>query len=646
MNNWRDEVLKKFQNQSNKIILVHDTDFLLDDESLLNDLKEHGFAVERFDDSISFRYIYEQKYRLQEEYCKLIIYTNQQLIFPYEFLRKSVSLSVNIRNIFPRFSAQILRSMNHADLDALFTVHAQYQGSSSDIGTLEYIIKYMYKIPYEIIDNEVELYKLLLSLHYRGVELPIIVQKFLIKKFKQILALENLPIEKLISSSNFFYNFLEKQWASLVDGYIEVKCKKNEIPEESDYYKSNPLTHPDVRRLMSNLFTEGILSKVQGILSEQIPDWMKMGIEKINMSEDLHKKILNTSKEITIMLDDAKWYKDWIKIIDLISELKCTTLEVNEIQYSKDVDYLMTKVNKRFEEWMLNQFHTLVSLPPFPKPKMVHHIPHTIYARKKENEKVALLVLDGMGFIQWKQIKKYLKENNFSFEENSVFSWVPTITSVSRQAIFSGNIPMTFGRTIKTTASEEKYWKAFWESRGILKQYISYQKGLGKETYNPDNIYALKRDYVKVSGVVIDVIDQFIHHAVLGEKSLVSNLNIWLQTQYLVRLLNDLMDEQYTIYITSDHGNTKARGIGRVSEGVLVDQKGERVRVYADKTFLKDSASKIDSIPWNSVGLPENYYVLLSQYGQAFIPKGFENLTHGGISIEEVIVPFIKVQRK
>ncbi|MET3198073.1 UNVERIFIED_ORG: hypothetical protein ABID75_000913 [Bacillus proteolyticus] len=202
-----------------------------------------------------------------------------------------------------------------------------------------------------------------------------------------------------------------------------------------------------------------------------------------------------------------------------------------------------------------------------------------------------------------------------------------------------------FSNTIKTTAAEERYWKAFWEKQGVLKQYVAYQKGLGKEEYNQEKILALRRSSVKVYGAVIDVIDQFTHHAVLGEKSLVSNLELWLQTNYFVNLLTDLIKENYTVYLTADHGNTRAKGIGRISEGVLVEQKGERVRIYSDPILYEDSASKIDAVSWNNVGLPENYHVLLSQYGQAFVPKDEEIVTHGGMSIEEVIVPFIKVQQ-
>src|SRR5699024_10996079 len=105
----------------------------------------------------------------------------------------------------------------------------------------------------------------------------------------------------------------------------------------------------------------------------------------------------------------------------------------------------------------------------------------------------------------------------------------------------------------------------------------------------------------------------------------------------------DLINHRFTIYLTSDHGNTNASGIGRVSEGVLVDQKGERVRVYSDETIYEDSVAHLPGTKWSNIGLPEQYYVLLAPYGQAFTPKGWRTVTHGGISIEEVIVPFIKV---
>ena len=116
MSNWRKEILKKFQNLNSVLVLVHDEDYLLNDELIVSQLKEYAYEIVRFEDSVSFRYLYEQQYRGREDEWKLIVYTNEELVFPYEFLHKGFSLGIHIGSIFPKFSAPILRSMNREDL--------------------------------------------------------------------------------------------------------------------------------------------------------------------------------------------------------------------------------------------------------------------------------------------------------------------------------------------------------------------------------------------------------------------------------------------------------------------------------------------------------------------------------------------------
>src|SRR5699024_12068649 len=108
--------------------------------------------------------------------------------------------------------------------------------------------------------------------------------------------------------------------------------------------------------------------------------------------------------------------------------------------------------------------------------------------------------------------------------------------------------------------------------------------------------------------------------------------------------LSDLLGARFAVYVISHDCNTNATGIGRISEGVLVEQKGERVRIYNNRTIYDDSANHLPVIKWSNICLPEDYHVLLAEYGQAFVPKGQDIVTHGGISIEEVIVPFVKVE--
>jgi hypothetical protein len=637
---WREAIIDKIKYQQASLILVHDKDYLLNDEFVLKELQSHGFVTVRFEDSVTFRFLYEQQYRTNNSTNKLIIYANEAVVFPYEFQRKALIVKIDIQTLFPKFSAQVIRQIDREDLDALYTVHQQYQGTPSELETLEYIIKYLYKIAYDMTDSEVDLFKILLSVHYQIKQIPNIVQEFLFNKWKGIPAFQSMPLKKLIKSQTFFYHFIEQKWAEFVKQYIHVQ--KGQINESLDVYESNPLANHDVRRLMNDLFLEGQLSKVKRVsIPEAVPDWMRMGIEEGTNQEHVNTQLDYLQEKISHGLTSAKHYKDWVHILGLIAEFRLVSMGNDDIESEK----LMKDVNNKFQHWMVNHYHTLTSLPPYPKPKLVHHIPHVISKERQNDEKVALLVLDGMSVVQWRIVQKYLKEKGFLFEEQQVYAWVPTLTSVSRQAIFSGNPPLAFSQTIHTTSAEEKLWKSFWENQGVLKQYVAYQKGLGNEKYDRNAIKALRRSSTKVYGAVVDVIDKFSHHAVLGEKSVSSNLSLWLETNYLVCFLTDLIDAGYSVYLTSDHGNTNANGIGRVSEGVLVDQKGERVRIYNDTTLYEDASSKLSVIKWPSIALPENYNVLLAQYGQAFVPKNQSIVTHGGISIEEVIVPFVKVQK-
>ncbi|MDY0063326.1 MAG: BREX-3 system phosphatase PglZ, partial [Myxococcota bacterium] len=51
------------------------------------------------------------------------------------------------------------------------------------------------------------------------------------------------------------------------------------------------------------------------------------------------------------------------------------------------------------------------------------------------------------------------------------------------------------------------------------------------------------------------------------------------------------------------------------------------------------------SLPWSPIGLPETYLALLAPGRMAFIPEGKKAVGHGGIALEEVLVPFVRIQR-
>ncbi|MHB1162543.1 MAG: BREX-3 system phosphatase PglZ, partial [Chloroflexota bacterium] len=94
------------------------------------------------------------------------------------------------------------------------------------------------------------------------------------------------------------------------------------------------------------------------------------------------------------------------------------------------------------------------------------------------------------------------------------------------------------------------------------------------------------------------------------------------------------------------HGNVEALGWGTVSEGAIADQRGERARVYPTDLLRKQVKDKFsEAIEWPATGLPGDYLSLLAPDRVAFVKKDEKVVSHGGISLEEVIVPFVRVER-
>ena len=105
-----------------------------------------------------------------------------------------------------------------------------------------------------------------------------------------------------------------------------------------------------------------------------------------------------------------------------------------------------------------------------------------------------------------------------------------------------------------------------------------------------------------------------------------------------------IFDKGFHVYLTADHGNVEAVGQGRPKQGVAAEMRGERVRTYRSETLAAESAaSNPNSYRLEIAGLPANFLTLFAGERTAFMPQGEQAVVHGGISIEELMVPFVKV---
>ena len=147
------------------------------------------------------------------------------------------------------------------------------------------------------------------------------------------------------------------------------------------------------------------------------------------------------------------------------------------------LECIQAQVDASFSEWLASRYAGLANLPPVP-PVMLHHIPRLLARELREGDdgKVALLVVDGLALDQWVVLRRELSKQrpNLRLREDAVFAWIPTVTSVSRQAIFAGRPPLYFPNSIQTTDREPILWRQFWESEGIDARQVAYCKGLAK----------------------------------------------------------------------------------------------------------------------------------------------------------------------
>lgn len=288
------------------------------------------------------------------------------------------------------------------------------------------------------------------------------------------------------------------------------------------------------------------------------------------------------------------------------------------------------------------------SLPYLPRPVLGHHVPHYLahHLGQPGTERVALLVIDGMAIDQWRILRDTL--DGFHVDEHAIFSWIPTLTQIGRQAIFSGRIPLEFATSIEGTHREPQHWLNFWQDRGLPERAIRYLKPQGKkESFKPlaeDILSAADDKSVSVIGAVIGLIDQSMHQVGLGTPGLHGLVEVWARTKQLSGLVGALIQRGFTVFITADHGNVFGRGFGKPNVGATAQQRGERAHIFRNKDFRDNTAPQYpDAIEWPQVGLPEDYFPLIAPYGSCFMPEGQEAVSHGGIALEEVMVPFVRI---
>lgn len=666
MGSWRDQILKEFTPQVARLTLVADPDGLLLEEGVLEGIRERGFELIPFEDHVAFRYAYESKFRSSwdrgEETDLVVVLRSASHdldALPYDLLQAGRKLSFSLSDLFPNLSYPVVAALDLTCLDALFDAQLRHTpGQLGDNATKEFVLRHVFEIAPELIKEPKDLLRVLLRRHYRGQRIPAILDERFIQVLRQNVLLKDWPLEAIIPDAQAFFAFLQERWPVFLDSL--AKPKDDAVHEDAADYGFEfsgptllPFDHHDVRIYIDNLFLEGLLQPVPHEQSQALAKtWVAYGI-KVSPVENRRRRLegLLDSIEKTLPTVEAR-HTEWLHFAYRWAELVALELESDTTLpdgYRERLEALRSRIDSALTSWVVKRYPSLINLPPAP-PVMVHHIPRFIARSLGDDRrtKIAFLLVDGLALDQWIALREVLAEldSALRFRENAVFAWIPTITSVSRQAAFASKPPIYFPESIHTTDKEPELWTQFWVDQGLTQHEVAYAKGLGDGDQDEAS-ELLSQPRLRVVGLVIEKVDRIMHGMELGSAGMHNQVRQWARQGFMRDLLGLLQTQDFQVYLASDHGNIEARGVGRPAEGAVADLRGERVRVYSDPRLRAGIKERFpDSLEWPSVGLPEDYLALIAPNRAAFVRAGETLVGHGGISVEELIVPFIEVRRK
>ncbi len=663
--NWREQILMEFTPGAARITLVADPDGLLLEELIQAAIRGKGFELVTFEDSAAFRFVHESAYRSRwdqgeatDDEVVIRVATDDLTVLPYDLLQARRRLAFGLGELFAGLSYPVVASLDRSDLDALYgALERTNPGRLGDASTKDFVLLHVFGIAPALVKHSAELLRALLRRHYRRQILPCSLDERLVRVLRQNKTFDAWPLETIVPNREAFFSFLQERWPLFLDRLAaqlatSIEDKDRNAFQEPECPSDLPFDHDDVRVYVDNLFIEGLLRPVRHRHGSALADeWASVGI-RIDPIADRLRRIKGLVETVSAAIPDPETrHHDWSSFAWRWAELAIVWSEIDagaRAESESQVNELRAEVDRAFLSWMEHRYAGLHNQPPDP-PAMLHHVPRFLCRRLADapGSKVALIVVDGLALDQWIVLRDVLatQQPQFRFHEDVVFAWVPTITSVSRQSIFAGAPPLFFPSSILTTHREQSLWTRFWMDQGLAAREAGYAKGLGDGVFN-DIPESLSQPGVRALGLVVDKVDKIMHGMELGTAGMHNQVRQWATEGFMAKLLDMLFDRGFAVFLTSDHGNIEAQGCGRPSEGAMADLRGERVRIYPDP-ILRSRVKKSfpNAVEWPALGLPENCLTLLAPDRSAFIREGERIVGHGGISLEEVIVPMVRIER-
>ena len=431
-----------------------------------------------------------------------------------------------------------------------------------------------------------------------------------------------------------------------------------------------------------NLMDEAIGSQISDYLIKPVnPNQVWLSLKKIIDNKRLVAERTTTAyqqqfRNLFMALNSNPDYNEWMGIYkELVywelSLQKSDSPEMQEVfqtQKSEANTEFFKFISRNYADWLKDKSGN--------RPTMSHTlIRDKVMPAVEKGVPTFFILIDNLRFDQWRAIQPIFADSFRIVEEDTFYSILPTATHYARNAIFAGMLPIDIEKRFSQqwrnddeeggkNQSEEEFFRAHLKSMGEGNLRVSYTKVLnnqaGLELVN--NIHNLLSNDLNV--IVYNFVDMLSHartemevlkELAGDEVSYRSITTSWFEHSPLHQALKRIADKNIKIVLATDHGSvrvkTPAKVIGDKQTTTNLRYKHGRNLNYDPKEVLAFRDPKEAGLPTPTVNssyifagedtflcYPNNYNHYVNYYRNTF--------QHGGISLEEMIVPVVQMVSK
>ena len=477
---------------------------------------------------------------------------------------------------------------------------------------------------------------------------------------------------EIIEDKNFDIVFLDENMPGLtgLETLSEIKEKRSSLPVVM-------ITKSEEEYIME----EAIGNKIADYLIKPVnPNQILLSLKKnLDLTRLVSEKTTSSYQQefrkIAMDLSMVNTYEEWV---ELYLKLIYWEIELEDIEDHAMFDILESQKNeanlqfgkfieKNYAKWF--QYKTDAPI-----------LSHTLFKEKvvpqlSPNQPTLLVVIDNLRYDQWKAFEPIVNNYYKVTSEAPYYSILPTATQYARNAIFSGLTPIEMERLHPNlwkndtdeggkNLYENEFLEAQLKRLGLSHLKHEYFKitNLRSGKKLADNFKSKKNNDLTV--VVYNFVDMLSHAKTEMDvvKELASNdkayrsLTVsWFKNSPLLDIIQQAQQLGFKLILTTDHGTINVKNpskvVGDRNTSLNLRYKTGRSLTYNDKDVLAFKDPKQIYLP--SITMSSSYIFAKSDLFFAY-PNNYNHYVsyfrntyqHGGVSLEEVIIPFIILDPK